>query len=100
VLAEFYLRLVARFHAPVRYLVTVGDAATQPVFGNVRTYMASHPDLVPHSDFLNYWTNAFGLNDLEFVSPKLPGRFRLLALGDSFTYGRGRDCAVQSRCLA
>ena len=87
VLAELSLRLVARFHAPVRYLVTVGDAAKQPVFENLRAYLASHPELVPHSDFLNHWTNAFGLNDLEFVSPKPPGRFRLLALGDSFTYG-------------
>jgi hypothetical protein len=32
VLAELGLRLVSRFHAPVRYLVTAGDASEQPVF--------------------------------------------------------------------
>ena len=44
-------------------------------------------DVVPHRDFLNYWNNAFGLNDVEFVAPKPRGRFRIMALGDSFTYG-------------
>ena len=87
VLAEVGLRTVARFHAPVRYLVTVGDAAEQPVLRSLEAYWASRVDLVPHRDFLNYWNNAFGLNDVEFVVPKPPGRFRIMALGDSFTYG-------------
>ena len=87
VLAELGLRVVARFHAPTRYLVTVGDGAERPVFETLEAYLASRLDLVPHRDFLNYWNNAFGLNDLEFVVPKPPGRFRIMALGDSFTYG-------------
>ncbi len=87
VLAELGLRAVARFHAPTRYLVTVGDGAERPVFETLEAYLASRPDLVPHRDFLNYWNNAFGLNDLEFEVPKPPGRFRIMALGDSFTYG-------------
>ena len=87
VLAEVGLRMLARFHAPVRYLVTVGDAAEQPVLRSLEAYLASRVDLVPHRDFLNYWNNAFGLNDVEFVVPKPPGRFRIMALGDSFTYG-------------
>ena len=87
VLAEVGLRAVARFHAPVRYLVTVGDAAEQPAFRSLEAYLASRVDLVPHRDFLNYWNNAFGLNDVEFVVPKPPGRFRIMVLGDSFTYG-------------
>ena len=86
-LAELGLRVVARFHAPTRYLVTVGDGAEQPVFDNLEAYLASHANLVPHRDFLNYWNNAFGLNDMEFVVPKPRGRFRIMALGDSFTYG-------------
>ena len=87
VLAEVGLRTVARFHAPVRYLVTVGDAPEQPVFRSLEAYLASRVDLVPHRDFLNYWNNAIGLNDVEFEVPKPPGRFRIMALGDSFTYG-------------
>src|SRR5688572_29731182 len=87
VLAELGLRGVARFHAPVRYLVTIGDAAEQPVFESLEAYLASHADLVPHRDFLNYWNNAFGLYDIEFVVPKPRGRFRIMVLGDSFTYG-------------
>jgi hypothetical protein len=86
-LAELGLRAVARFHAPVRYLVTVGDAPEQPAFPSFETYLASRPDVVPHRDFLNYWNNAFGLHDVEFVAPKPRGRFRIMALGDSFTYG-------------
>ena len=87
VLAELGMRVVSRFHAPVRYLVTAGDAPEQPVFPTLEAYLASRPDVVPHRDFLNYWNNAFGLNDVEFVAPKPRGRFRIMALGDSFTYG-------------
>ncbi len=87
VLAEIAMRAVSRFHAPVRYLVTAGDAPEQPVFPTLEAYLASRPDVVPHRDFLNYWNNAFGLHDIEFVAPKPRGRFRIMALGDSFTYG-------------
>ena len=87
VLAEIALRGVSRFHAPVRYLVTAGDAPEQPVFPTLEAYLASRPDVVSHRDFLNYWNNAFGLHDVEFVAPKPRGRFRIMALGDSFTYG-------------
>ena len=87
ILVEVGLRVVARFHAPVRYLVTVGNAVEQPVFESLEAYLASRADLVPHRDFLNYRNNAFGLNDIEFVVPKPSGRFRIMVLGDSFTYG-------------
>jgi hypothetical protein len=87
VLAELGLRVVSRSHAPVRYLVTAGDAPEQAVFPTLEAYLASRPDVVPHRDFLNYWNNAFGLHDVEFVAPKPRGRFRIMGLGDSFTYG-------------
>ena len=56
VLAELGLRVVARFHAPVRSLVTIVDGAEQPVFESLEAYLAFHADLVPHRDFLNSGT--------------------------------------------
>jgi hypothetical protein len=87
VVAEAGLRAAARVYPPVKYLVTAGDAPEQPVFPSLGAYLASRPDVVPHRDFLNYWTNELGLNDAEFVASKPRGRLRIMALGDSFTYG-------------
>ena len=43
--------------------------------------------ITPASPWYNYWSNAFGFHDEEFVEPKPAGRLRVLAVGDSFTFG-------------
>jgi hypothetical protein len=43
--------------------------------------------ITPHRAWYNHWSNALGFHDEEFVEPKPRGRVRVLAVGDSFTFG-------------
>jgi hypothetical protein len=85
---EGLARLAARWSPTVRDLAVPRDMRGPHTFPSLAAYLASRPtQVVPHRNWFNYWNNALGLNDEEFEVPKPPGRFRILAIGDSFTFG-------------
>jgi SGNH hydrolase-like domain, acetyltransferase AlgX len=85
---ELAVRLIGRVIPGVRYLATARARAPAPRFASLEEYLASKPEhVVPHRRWFNYWANALGLNDEEFTVPKPAGRFRIMAVGDSFTHG-------------
>jgi lysophospholipase L1-like esterase len=87
-LAEGMVRLAARWSPSVGDLADARPAAPSRPFDSLAAFLATRPtQVIPHRSWLNYWNNALGLNDEEFVVPKPPGRVRVMALGDSFTYG-------------
>jgi hypothetical protein len=86
--AELALRLIAVFSPETRYLATGRGGEPRRRFASLQDYLATRAaHVVPHRGWFNYWTNALGFNDEEFTVPKPAGRFRVMAVGDSFTYG-------------
>jgi hypothetical protein len=88
VLAEGMVRGAAWWSPSVQALADPPSERPPRTYPSLEAYLAStSTHAVPHRNWLNYWNNALGLNDQEFVVPKPPGRFRIMAVGDSFTFG-------------
>ena len=86
--AELAVRLIAALSPETRYLAVRHEGELRRRFGSLPEYLATQSvHLVPHRRWFNYWTNAQGFNDEEFIAPKPAGRFRIMAVGDSFTFG-------------
>ena len=85
---EVAIRLAGALSPRVRYLATTAAGQPEGRYRSLQDYLAARPEhVVPHRPWFNYWTNALGFHDEEFVVPKPAGRFRVMAVGDSFTYG-------------
>ncbi|MDH5639497.1 MAG: hypothetical protein OEZ04_13505, partial [Nitrospinota bacterium] len=84
---EAVVRIASAKFLMVRYLVQVEEERKGVVFPSFEAYLASKPDIKPFMPLLNYYDNSLGMRDVEFTSPKPEGRYRIMALGDSFTYG-------------
>jgi hypothetical protein len=86
--AELALRLAAAFSPETRYLAVRRQSDLRRRFTSLQEYLATQSvHIIPHRRWFNYWTNELGFNDEEFVVPKPRGRFRIMAVGDSFTFG-------------
>lgn len=85
-LAEGAVRFLARRHGSVRTLASGGVPIRQE-YGSLEDFLQARAFLRPHQDYLNHWTNALGFHDREFEIPKPKGRYRIVALGDSFALG-------------
>ena len=87
-LAEGIVRVAATFDPRVRVLAT--GRATRPAvtYATLEQFVAAQAaHITPHRRWYNYWSNAFGFHDEEFVEPKPAERRRVLVVGDSFTFG-------------
>lgn len=86
--AEIGLRIAAVFSQEVRYLATAGTNFFPNDNGSLEDFLRPYgKQLVPHQIHNNYYTNALGFLDHEFPVDKPDGTLRIMALGDSFTYG-------------
>ena len=67
---ELMVRVASVFLPGVHYLVTVGDRAQLLNYKTLENFAKYHPNLTSYQSYHNYYNNAFGFNDTEFVEKK------------------------------
>ncbi len=85
-MGEAIVRIASSFLPDVRYLSSVRVKSRPHHYPSLEAFLKAQPHLVPYRDWRNYYNNSLGFNDLEFEIPKPPGRYRIVALGDSFCF--------------
>jgi hypothetical protein len=86
-LAEGILRVAAALDGRVRFMATGRAGRPTARYATLEEFLgAEAAHITPHKAWYNHWSNAFGFHDEEFVEPKPAGRFRVLVVGDSFTF--------------
>ena len=83
---EAAVRVAAHVLPEVRYLSTVRVKSRPQQHTTLEAFLKAQPHLVPYRNWHNYYNNSLGFNDAEFEIPKPPGRYRIVALGDSFCF--------------
>ncbi|MHB8834365.1 MAG: forkhead box protein [Candidatus Methylomirabilia bacterium] len=83
---EAAVRIVSTFLPGVRYLSTVRVKSRPQKYPNLESFLKAQAHLFPYRNWHNFYNNSLGFNDAEFEIPKPPGRYRIVALGDSFCF--------------
>ncbi len=83
---ELVLRGASVFLPGVRYMATAGVEEKLSAYDTLENFIKYQRHLTPHNNWQNYYTNAFGFNDTEFVEKKADGVFRIVSMGDSFCF--------------
>ncbi|MBP9838366.1 MAG: SGNH/GDSL hydrolase family protein [Proteobacteria bacterium] len=88
ILSELTVRVFSLLSPQVNFLATAGLAKNYPVTHTLEEFIESKSvHLQPNRKWQNYYANQLGFYDQEFKREKSETTFRILALGDSFTFG-------------
>lgn len=84
---EAAVRIAANYLPGVRYLAAVRVKSRPRHYPTLEAFLkAQTTHLIPYRNWHNHFNNSLGFNDAEFEIPKPAGRYRIVALGDSFCF--------------
>lgn len=85
-IGEVTIRVLSTQIPGVKQLAIAGAKKKETEYKSFEEFISDQPHLIPHRSWANYFNNELGFNDTEFETPKPEGRYRIMALGDSFLY--------------
>ena len=72
-LAEGVVRVAAALDSRVRFLATGRATRPEVRYATLEAFIGSQAaHITPHKRWFNFWSNALGFHDEEFVEPKPP----------------------------